>query len=130
MPSQSAAAEPFEVALIRLGFRIERHSVPPGATVGDLLREARAEAEDQVILIEGERAEETQVLQPGTEVFLVPRARNALGALAARAEAEEALYRKAAALFDPEEIRRRKASCEEGYTIEQVLQHLKSLGTP
>jgi sulfur carrier protein ThiS len=130
MSSQSTAAELFEVALIRLGFGIKTHAMPPGATVGDLLRQAGAEAKDQVILIEGERAEETQILQPGTEVFLVPRARNALGALAARAAAEDALYRKAAALFDPEEIRRRKASCEEGYTIEQVLQHLKSLGTP
>jgi hypothetical protein len=32
-----------------------------------------------------------------------------------------------AALFDPEELKRRKASTHPGYTFEQVMEHIRSL---
>lgn len=36
---------------------------------------------------------------------------------------------EAAALFDPDELERRKQSKERGYTIDEVMEHLRSLET-
>jgi hypothetical protein len=44
--------------------------------------------------------------------------------------AEDELYRKAALLFDPEEIRRRKADPSPGHTTAEVLERLRSMGNP
>jgi hypothetical protein len=41
---------------------------------------------------------------------------------------EDALYRKAASLFDPEEIRKRKLAVGPGYTIEEVKERLLAQG--
>jgi hypothetical protein len=41
---------------------------------------------------------------------------------------EDELYRKAALLFDPEEIRRAKADDRPGHTTAEVLERLRSLG--
>jgi hypothetical protein len=41
---------------------------------------------------------------------------------------EDELYRKAALLFDPEEIRRAKADDRPCYTTAEVLERLRSLG--
>jgi hypothetical protein len=43
---------------------------------------------------------------------------------------EDELYRQAAALFDPDEIKRIAASDEPCYTFEQVMEHLRSLEKP
>ncbi len=43
---------------------------------------------------------------------------------------EDELYRKAASLFDPEEIRRRKLEGGPGYTIDEVNERLRSAGNP
>lgn len=43
---------------------------------------------------------------------------------------EDLLYEQAKALFDPEEVERRAASKERGYTTEEVLSHLRSTGNP
>ncbi len=47
-----------------------------------------------------------------------------------QAEEEELLYRYADRVIDPEEIRRRSAAQAKGFTIEQVMAHLKSLEKP
>ena len=44
-------------------------------------------------------------------------------------EKAAAIYKKARALFDPAETKRRKESeCGKGFTIEQVMERLKALG--
>ncbi len=40
---------------------------------------------------------------------------------------EAARYEKIKGLFDPEELKRRKASKHPGYTFEQVMEHIHSL---
>ena len=40
---------------------------------------------------------------------------------------EDELYRKAALLFDPEEVRRRKEDHSPGYTTAEVLERLRSM---
>jgi hypothetical protein len=54
---------------------------------------------------------------------------NLLGYFTPRTQSEAQLYARAAELFDPVEMRHRKETEKEGYTIEQVMEHLKSLET-
>lgn len=42
-------------------------------------------------------------------------------------EEDDELYRQAAALFDPEEMERIAATETQGYTFDQVMEHLRSL---
>ena len=55
---------------------------------------------------------------------------NLLGYFTPRQVEEELLYRYADRVIDPEEIRRRSAAQAKGFTIEQVMAHLKSLEKP
>jgi putative ubiquitin-RnfH superfamily antitoxin RatB of RatAB toxin-antitoxin module len=55
---------------------------------------------------------------------------NILGYFTPRELEEELLYRYADRVIDPEEIRRRSAAQAKGFTIEQVMAHLKSLEKP
>ena len=55
---------------------------------------------------------------------------NILGYFTPRELEEELLYRYADRVIDPEEIRRRSAAQSKGFTIEQVMAHLKSLEKP
>jgi hypothetical protein len=55
---------------------------------------------------------------------------NLLGYFTPRQVEEELLYRYAEETFDPDEIRRRSAAKSKGFTIEEVMAHLKSLEKP
>jgi len=44
--------------------------------------------------------------------------------------ATQALYDEARKHFDPEELKRRKDSNRGGYTLAEIMEHLKSLETP
>jgi hypothetical protein len=55
---------------------------------------------------------------------------NLLGYFTPRELEEERLYQYADRVIDPEEIRRRSAAQAKGFTIEQVMAHLKSLEKP
>jgi sulfur carrier protein ThiS len=76
MSAKPSTAEKIGVTLIRLGAGSEKHALPEGATLADLLREAGAQAEGQTILINGKPLEEFIPLQAGITVTLVPRAKN------------------------------------------------------
>ncbi len=50
-----------------------------------------------------------------------------LGTFEPRKETEEELYERARKLFDLDELKRRKSTDQEGFTIDQVMEHLNSL---
>jgi predicted aconitase len=50
-----------------------------------------------------------------------------LGYYAPAAVADQVPVFKLAAMFDPDELKRRKASNHPGYTLEQVMEHLSNL---
>jgi hypothetical protein len=50
-----------------------------------------------------------------------------LGYYEPRQETEAELYERVKKLFDLDELKRRKATEQEGYTIDQVMEHLRSL---
>jgi hypothetical protein len=50
-----------------------------------------------------------------------------LGYFTPAALANQIPLTRLASLFDPEELRRRMASTETGHTIEQVMEHLRSM---
>jgi len=142
MASQASTREAFEVTLIGLGEGIQKLAMQSGSKVGDLIRAADTSARDYAILIEGEKVDEDRLLEPGMEVFLVPRAKKALARLLAKREHSkhnlmsfllredpQAIYRYAESLFDLEELRTSRALGCEGYTTREVLEHLRSLGT-
>lgn len=52
---------------------------------------------------------------------------NLLGYFTPAGQAETLLYQQDIAQFDFEELKRRAASTERGYTTEEVLHHLRSL---
>ena len=62
--------------------------------------------------------EVTEIRDAGGEV---------LGYYAPAAVADQIPALRLAALFDPEELKRRKASTHPGYSYEQVKEHLRSL---
>lgn len=76
MHPQPTSATKAGVTLLRPGVNAQEIELPEGATLADLLREARADASDQAIFIDGRPVEEWLVLQPGVVVSLVPRVRN------------------------------------------------------
>jgi predicted aconitase len=53
-----------------------------------------------------------------------------LGYYAPASAADQVPAIRLAALFNPEELRRRKASTHPGYTFGQVMEHLRSLEPP
>jgi hypothetical protein len=61
------------VTLLRTGIGRERFDLPEGATLGDLLRLAQAEADHLEILIDGRPLAECLVLQPDTIVSVTPK---------------------------------------------------------
>jgi hypothetical protein len=61
---------------VRPGVDARECLVPPGSTVGDLLREAGACVHDQTVVIGPHAVEESHVLEPEAIVYLVPRVRN------------------------------------------------------
>ena len=72
MDAKPATAEKNGVILIRMGVGREEVILPEGATLADLLREARIEKDGQEILIDGRPLEESLVLQPGSIVTVAP----------------------------------------------------------
>jgi hypothetical protein len=50
-----------------------------------------------------------------------------LGIFEPTSESEDELYERSKMLFDLEELKRRQETEQEGYTIEQVMEHLRSL---
>ena len=73
MDTKAATAETEGVVLLRLGVGKQEFALPAGATLADLLREAGITPDDQEIMIDGRRLEETLVLHPGTIVTVMPR---------------------------------------------------------
>src|SRR5215212_8035241 len=71
-------AENDDVVLVRPGMGGRRYHLSPGSTVGDLLREAGAELRDQDVMIEDRKLQESDTLESGSVVYLVPRMRSAL----------------------------------------------------
>lgn len=72
MGAKPTTAEKIGVILIRMGIGREEVVLPEGATLADLLREARIEKDGQEILIDGRPIEDLLVLQPGMIVTLAP----------------------------------------------------------
>lgn len=52
-----------------------------------------------------------------------------LGYFEPRPETEDELYERAKKLFDLEELKRIKETDQEGFTFDQVMEHLRSLGS-
>lgn len=77
MDPQPSAVIKAGVTLLRPGVDAQEIELPEGATLADLLREARADTSEQAIFIDGRPVEEWIVLQPNVVVSLVPRVRNA-----------------------------------------------------
>src|SRR4051812_44137469 len=75
MSAEPSTAEKNGVILIRRGGGGGGDALPEGATLGDLLREAKLNRHDQEIFINGKLLEETPVLPPGAIVSVVPRPR-------------------------------------------------------
>src|SRR3954462_10635081 len=73
MSTKPSTAEKNGVTLIRPGVEKEEFTLPEGATLGDLLRRAKVDQENQEILIDGRSAEDLLILQPGTTITIVPR---------------------------------------------------------
>ncbi len=73
MSAKPATAEKNVVTLIRQGIGREEYSLSEGATLADLLRQARARAEDVTISIDGRPLEGLVPLPPGAIVTLTPR---------------------------------------------------------
>ena len=69
--------EKFMVILARAGVGGKKYFVPPGSTVGDLLRAAEATAENQDLMVGPNKVTVDTVLQPNTLLFTVPRPKNA-----------------------------------------------------
>jgi hypothetical protein len=65
------------VTLLRPGAGKQVFDLPPGATLADLLREAKTQAEGQEIVVDGKPLAECVTLEPGMIVTIVPRPRNA-----------------------------------------------------
>lgn len=67
------------MVLVRPGIGARTFSLPPGSTLGDLLREAGSELGKQdALMTGGQTLKESDVLPPGAVVFLIPRPRCAL----------------------------------------------------
>ncbi len=72
MSAKPVTAEKNGVTLIRDGVGREEHTLPEGATLADLLREAQAAETPHVTTINGRSIEEFLVLQPGMIVTITP----------------------------------------------------------
>ena len=76
-------------------------------------------------------AEVISVLGPMKEVTEINDGQgNPLGVFTPASVIEEQLYDRLEEMFDIDELRRLEAEEKGGYTIDQVMQHLKSLETP
>ena len=72
-----------------------------------------------------------RLLQPATSLAEVRDAQGAIVGFFVPASVEHACeYARAAAHFDPQELRRRRESSGKTYTTQEVLEHLDSLGSP
>lgn len=72
MLAQPESNGTIEVTLVRPGAAPETHTLSHGATVGDLLRQARADSNGQALLVEGRAVEASQVLRPRSSIYLMP----------------------------------------------------------
>lgn len=74
-----AGQEPdkFKVVLCRAGMDPKLYEVPPGTTVGDVLREAQTTAEKNILTINRDRVTVERELRPGEVIFVVPVPKNA-----------------------------------------------------
>jgi hypothetical protein len=75
MGTKPAATETEGVVLLRMGVGKQEFLLPEGATLADLLRDAGVDPDAQEIMVDGRRLEEVLVLQPGTIVTMMPRAK-------------------------------------------------------
>jgi hypothetical protein len=71
-----ARADKTQVILLRQGIGKQDYQLPAGATLGDLLRAAQIDLENQEIFIDGKGVADAVVLHPGTIVSVGPRTRN------------------------------------------------------
>jgi hypothetical protein len=67
------------VRLVRPGVGTQKHDLPEGATLADLLRRSGATTADQVIYVDGVISRETSPLRDGAVVMIVPRPKTAAG---------------------------------------------------
>jgi hypothetical protein len=65
------------VRLVRPGVGVQKYCLPAGATLAELLRRSEATTMNQVVYVDGVRAEETVPLRDGAVVMIVPQPRNA-----------------------------------------------------
>jgi hypothetical protein len=77
MATEPTTTEGTRVVLLRPGVGRQDFVLTPGSTLADLIREAKAEAEQQEIMVDGRPLEESLILQPGMIVSLAPRPKNA-----------------------------------------------------
>jgi hypothetical protein len=75
-------------------------------------------ANDAVQAFLGQARERTEIRGPDGQL---------LGYYEPRQETEDELYARAKKLFDLDELKRIKETDQEGYTIDQVMEHLRSL---
>src|SRR4051812_19438870 len=71
------STDTIHVTLVRPGVGPQEFSLAQGATVGDLIREAKADVHHQVIMVGPRALEEAEVLTPDSFIFIVPRPDNA-----------------------------------------------------
>jgi hypothetical protein len=69
--TKPATIEKTEVTLIRQGIGREEYTLPKGASLADLLKEAQAQQEAQLIYIDGKPLEEQFILRPGMIITIV-----------------------------------------------------------
>ncbi len=72
MAPVSTAKRTIGVTLYRPGTEMQTFTLPEGATLADLLREAGVEARDSGLLIDGRSIEALMTLRPGMRVTILP----------------------------------------------------------
>jgi hypothetical protein len=78
MSAIPVTAKEIGVTLIRQGVGREDFTLPEGATLADLLRQARVPAEDRDTYVDGRPLEEQVTLQPGMIVTIVAKSKPGL----------------------------------------------------
>jgi sulfur carrier protein ThiS len=66
-----------KVVLCRAGLEPKLYEVPQGTTVGDLLREAGTQINNNILTINRDRVTDQRVLANGEFLFVVPAPKNA-----------------------------------------------------
>jgi hypothetical protein len=77
MSPKPATAETIGVTLLRMGVGKQEFDLPDGSTLGDLLRAAGVDPQDQTVFIDGKPLEDRLVLRPGKIVSTEPHPKNA-----------------------------------------------------